>query len=144
MFVWIGANFLVFGILGVLVGYLVPQKDIIVGSVDDHMDIIDRQAIRFNFNLDVCKLVGLVLFCIGGLTLTVALLSPTFLNSYFEEDRYPTEAFRVRVSNEYMDEPPLSPTEKNIPASAMVKNVQPERKGDESIITKEGMLPYHD
>ena len=144
VFVWIGANFLIFGILGVLIGYLVPQKPIIIGSAAQNVDIVDRQAIAFNFNLDVCKLVGLILFCIGGMTLTVALLFPSFLYRYFEDDRYASEGFRVRVSNEYHDEPPLSPVEKSVPVSSLVKSVQPDRKEEESIVTKEGMVPYQD
>ena len=144
VFVWIGANLLVFGILGVLIGYLVPQKSVIIGSLSENQSVIDHEAIAYNFNLDVCKLVGLVLFCMGGLTLTLALLSPSFMYSYFDDDRYPPEAFKVKVCPEYTDEPPLSPTEKNIPASSLVKNVQPDRKSEESIVTKEGMMPYHD
>ena len=82
VFVWIGANFLVFGVIGVLVGYLVPQRPVIVGTIGQNIKIMDKQATPFNFNLDVCKLVGLILFCIGGLTLTVALLFPSFLYNY--------------------------------------------------------------
>jgi hypothetical protein len=140
VFVWIGANFLVFGIIGVLVGYLVPQRPIIVGSLADNIELIDKEAISFNFNLDVCKLVGLILFCIGGLTLTVALLFPSFLYQYCDDERR-NDAFKVRVGD---DSPPLkSPVEMTLPATTKISNVQPDRK-NESIVTQEGMIPFKD
>lgn len=139
VFVWIGANFLVFGIIGVLVGYLVPQRPIVVGSYTDNIEIIDRGAISFNFNLDVCKLVGLILFCIGGLTLTVALLFPSFLYQYCEDDGRDS-SFKVRLGSEE-EEPLKSPLEMSIPTTTMVSNVQPERKNAEAVVTQGGMVP---
>lgn len=148
IFVWIGANFLVFGIIGVLVGYLVQEKDILVATVDKNIGVIDKEAITYNFNLNVCKLVGLILFCIGGLTLTVALLFPSFLYQYFDEDRKGEGSFKVNAGNagivSYGGHPPSSPLEKNIPVSGVVASVQPERKSNEAILTKEGMVPYKD
>ena len=142
VFVWIGANFLVFGIIGVLVGYLVPQKPIVVGSIADNIEIIDREAISFNFNLDVCKLVGLILFCIGGLTLTVALLFPSFLYQYCEDDGRDS-SFKVRMGDDE-EEPLKSPLEMSIPTTTMVSNVQPDRKETESVVTQGGMVPMKD
>lgn len=126
IFVWIGANFLFFGIIGVLVGYLVPKRTIIIGTVADNIEIIDRQAIAFNFNLDVCKLVGLVLFCIGGVTLTVALLFPSFLSNYCEEERR-----EGLLHVQYQESAALiSPLEMTVPATSHITEVQPERKDD--------------
>lgn len=140
VFVWIGANFLVFGIIGVLVGYLVPQRPIIVEATEDNIEIVDRQAIAFNFNLDVCKLVGLILFCIGGLTLTVALLFPSFLYQYCDDDRRDT-AIRVRLGEE---QPLKSPLEMTVPATSKLSSVQPERRAEEAIVTQEGMIAIKD
>ncbi len=143
VFVWIGANFLIFGVIGVLVGYLVPQRPIIVGSIADNIEIIDREAISFNFNLDVCKLVGLILFCIGGLTLTVALLFPSFLHQYCEEDRRDS-SFKVSASPTDEKQPLRSPLEMTIPYTSSVSAVQPDRKNDESIVTQEGMVSINE
>jgi hypothetical protein len=140
VFVWIGANFLIFGIIGVLVGYLVPQKPIFIGKLTDHVYLEDRTALAYNYNLDVCKLVGLILFCIGGLTLAVALLFPSFLYHYCEDDRKDS-AFKVKLGGEMSA---TSPLEMQIPASSLIAGVQPERRVKEAIITKEGMLPYKD
>lgn len=143
IFVWIGANFLIFGIIGVLVGYLVPEREVFVAAMDN-MDVIDKDAVSYNSNLYVFKLVGLILFCIGGLTLTVALLFPSFLYQYFDDEKR-EKSFKVKASGgDEVNHPPGSPLEKNIPVSGVVTNVQPERKGTEAIVTKEGMVPYKD
>jgi len=143
VFVWIGANFLVFGIIGVLVGYLVPAKAVFVQSMANNIEIVDKEAISFNFNLDVCKLVGLILFCIGGLTLTVALLFPSLLYQYCDGGGLTMQdaAFRVRVLGE---EPIKSPMDRNVPATSTLTGVQPDRKVDESIVTQEGMMSMSD
>lgn len=138
VFVWIGANFLIFGIIGVLVGYLVPPKANPVDQIAPHLYIEDRSAMAFNFHLYLCKLVGLILFCIGGLTLAVALLFPSFLYHYCEDDRRDS-SFKVLLGEE---KPPASPLEMQIPASSLIAGVQPERKSKEAIVTKEGMVPY--
>jgi len=144
VFVWIGANFLIFGIIGVLVGYLVPMRPIVVGSLSENIEIVDREAISYNFNLDVCKLVGLLLFCVGGLTLTVALLFPSFLYQYFDDDidSRGNNSFKVRIR----DEPPTlkSPLEMAVPACSKLSSVQPDRKSDESVVTQEGMQAIQD
>jgi len=139
VFVWIGANFLVFGIIGVLVGYLVPMRPIIVGSISENIEIVDREAISYNFNLDVCKLVGLLLFCVGGLTLTIALLFPSFLHQYFDDDieNRGDHSFKVRIT----EEPPMlkSPLEMSVPACSKLSSVQPERKSEEAVVAQGGM-----
>lgn len=142
VFVWIGANFLIFGIIGVLVGYLVPQRPIVVGSIADNIEIIDREAIDFNFKLDVCKLVGLILFCIGGLTLTVALLFPSFLQQYCEDDRRDS-SFMVSASPSEEKQPLRSPLEMSIPYTSQVTSVQPGRK-EESLVTQEGLVSINE
>ena len=129
VFVWIGANFLFFGIIGVLVGYLVPKRSVIMGTIADNIEIIDRQAIAFNFNLDVCKLVGLVLFCVGGLTLTVALLFPSFLYNYCDEERRHHGDGLLHVHNQETASL-ISPLEMTVPATSHITEVQPERKID--------------
>ncbi|KAL3869979.1 hypothetical protein ACJMK2_042598 [Sinanodonta woodiana] len=142
VFMWIGVNLLLFGIIGILVGYLVPQKSIFfkVDSDNNH-GYIDRAAMAFNTTLDVCKLIGLILFCVGGMTLAMALLFPSFLNSYCDED-VADDTFKVRLGEE--EKPPLSPVEMTIPATSKVKGVQPTRTTPESIATGEGVVEYKD
>ncbi|XP_052777544.1 neurensin-1-like [Mya arenaria] len=141
IFMWLGVNLLVFGIIGILVGYLVPQKSIFLKVDEEHSEgYVDRSAMTFNTTLDVCKLIGLILFCVGGMTLAMALLFPSFLTSYCDED--PGEDnFNVRVEDE---EAPLSPVDMSIPKSSKVKSVQPLRSVPEAVVTNEGVVEYHD
>lgn len=141
IFMWLGVNLLIFGIIGILVGYLVPQKSIFF-KVDEESSegYVDRSAMAFNTTLDVCKLIGLILFCIGGMTLAMALLFPSFLTSYCDEDPA-DDSFHVKIDDE---EAPLSPVEMTIPKSSKVKSVQPLRSVPEAVVTNEGVVEYHD
>uniref|UniRef100_T1J6U9 Uncharacterized protein n=1 Tax=Strigamia maritima TaxID=126957 RepID=T1J6U9_STRMM len=73
--VWGGINFVVLGLIAILVGYVIPKRDVIIGQQDD-LEIIDRSAEKFNASLDLCKLVGLIIFCVGGALVIAALLFP--------------------------------------------------------------------
>lgn len=122
--VWTGVNLLVVGAVIILVGYLVPRHQVVIGQNDD-LEVIDRSALRFNYNLDACKLVGLIVFCVGGTIVAIALLFPSFLYSYCDEDwSLQPEPFKVGVVSEE-DLPPQSPTEKKIPATEQVARIQP-------------------
>lgn len=122
--IWSGANLLLFGIVGILVGYTVPRKSPVTKvSEDTNLGYIDHNAVSFNSTLDLCKLVGLILFCSGGIIFAMSLLFPSFLTSYCDED--PTEdSIRIPIADE---KTPLSPIEMSIPATSKVKNVQPNR-----------------
>jgi len=138
VFVWIGINFLVFGLIGVCVGYLVPAKQIVIGSIAKDVEVIDPGAITFNFNLDVCKLVGLVLFCIGGITLATALLFPSIVDKYLDEERkvsYLDQDWRTSTSN-------VSNVYTPVPTSSVVKEIQPTRKSKEGVMTQEGTVAF--
>lgn len=141
IFMWLGVNLLVFGILGILVGYLVPQKSIFSKVDEENSEgYVDRSAMAFNTTLDVCKLIGLILFCIGGMTLALALLFPSFLTSYCDEDAA-DDNFKVRLDDA---EAPLSPVEMTIPKTSKVKSVQPLRTVPEAVVTNDGVVEYKD
>ena len=142
VFMWIGVNLLVFGIIGILVGYLVPQRPIFFKVDEEKKEgYVDHGAMAFNTTLDVCKMIGLILFCVGGVTLAMALLFPSFLTSYCDEDQT-DDNFKVPLQGQ--DEPPLSPVEMSIPKTSQVKSVQPLRTVQESVVTQEGMVEYKD
>ncbi|CAH1773392.1 unnamed protein product [Owenia fusiformis] len=143
VFVWIGANLLVFGVIGIIVGYSIPQQPVILDIDKQGNEIINRNAITYDFNLDICKLVGLIIFCIGGLTLTIALIFPSCLYNYCDEERkLGSESFKVRLLKD--DLPSKSPLDMAIPATGNEKFVQPERKKEESIVTPEGIVKMTD
>lgn len=143
VFVWIGANLLIFGTFAVLIGFLVPPHDVIVETRAENIDVIDRNAISFNANLEACRLFGLVLFCMGGITLTMALLFPScFLRSCAEDERL---MGAPRGETKYVaigESAPRSPVDKNVPATGQLTTVQPDRKRHESIVTKDGLVEY--
>lgn len=135
VFVWIGANMLLFGIIGILVGYLVPQKTIIK-TVEERNDVayINRGAMTFNTTLDLCKLIGVILFCLGGVTLAMALIFPSFMTNYCDDD-VTEDPIKITVKDE--EKMPLSPMEMTIPATSNVKGVQPLRKVAEAIVEQD-------
>jgi hypothetical protein len=133
IFVWIGANLLVFGIIGILVSFLIPQRAI-SHPAGDNIQKVDRAAIYFNYNLDICKLVSLIVFCVGGVTLTISLLFPSFLHHYCDESKKGDEEFKVSLTD---PDPTKSPAMSSIPATTKLKNVQPGSKTEE----REHLLP---
>jgi hypothetical protein len=53
---------------------------------DKNLGYIDHNAVSFNSTLDLCKLVGLILFCSGGIIFAMSLLFPSFLTNYCDDD----------------------------------------------------------
>jgi len=129
--------FLLIGMLAVLVGYLIPQKSTVVGpygAAGNPLVIIDREAIDYNQNLDIFKLIGVILFCTGGLTLAVALMIPSFLYRYCDDDGCREAAFFVQSGDAAGPLPtkcPLPTSAAVVPASEKLTGVQPTRKLDE-------------
>lgn len=159
--VWIGINFLIFGIIGIFVSYCVPKRQNYQMSAG-HLLILKDDAETFNENLEIVKLVGMLLFCLGGAVTIVGLLVPTFLWHYCDEGRR-DDGFKIRVgvpsasggtatgiaatvnAPGAVDEvamaegntplnmaSPISPT-------TTVDSVQPERKKPESVVTQKGL-----
>jgi hypothetical protein len=122
--IWSGANLLLFGIVGILVGYTVPRKSPVTKlNEDKNLGYIDHNAVSFNSTLDLCKLVGLILFCSGGIIFAMSLLFPSFLTNYCDDD-VTEDSIRIPLADE---KTPLSPIEMSIPATSKVKSVQPNR-----------------
>ncbi|XP_014662016.1 PREDICTED: neurensin-1-like [Priapulus caudatus] len=134
---WSGVNLVVFGLVAILVGYLVPQRPEVVDH-QGYYDAISKNALRYNTNLDIFKLVGLIVFCIGGCLLAVSLLFPSFLYQWCEDDLLASEPFGISTKD--TEKEPLSPTEKRVPGIPVVKGVQPQRDSNEAVLaTKAGM-----
>ena len=165
IFMWVGVNLLLFGVVGILVGYLVPPKTVIVGENKPAGEwYIDTSAKSYNTTLDMCKLIGLVLFCVGGITLAMSLLFPSFLTHYCDDDPA-DDTMKVPLRGpEDLEEggeggggggggggrggtggkPPLSPVEMTIPATSKVKNVQPVAKTPQSVLPQAAPPTYKD
>ncbi|CAG2054423.1 unnamed protein product [Timema podura] len=141
--VWGGVNLLLVGIIALLVGYLTPQRDMVVGY-QDNLEILDRWAIAFNRRLELCRLAGLAVFCCGGLVLMVTLILSTFFhtnNNGCCDDTY-TYATATVIEPFIVSETPESSVPGNkIPITEQIKTVQPTMwpdnamsKSDETVI----------
>ncbi|ESO01902.1 hypothetical protein HELRODRAFT_161095 [Helobdella robusta] len=100
-FVGVGIALLISGTICVLYGYLASrnnnqylkynsyhkllEQQHFLNSIDK-MRINEEMEAEVERNLEICKLVGLILFCFGGLTLAVALMIPSFLYRYLDEE----------------------------------------------------------
>lgn len=137
--IWVGVNLLVLGVLAILAGYFIPTKSIIrKGEVQENVGYVDEDAVRFNTTLDLLKLVGLILFCVGGILLAVALMFPTFMSNMCSDD-IGEEAIRIQSGEE---KPPLSPIEMTIPATSKVKGVQPPFSSKQKIHFQEDSVKF--
>lgn len=134
VFMWIGMVLLVFGVTGIVIGYLVPPKQTLIRAAGDRSHAyVNEGADEYNATLEQCQLVGLVLFCVGGATLAMALLFPSFLAHYCDEDTKDDPGIKVPLQDEAAE--PVSPLQMVIPASSRVKSVQPEKKAQQQMLT---------
>ncbi|KAA8591581.1 hypothetical protein FQN60_016955 [Etheostoma spectabile] len=89
-----GTLILFAGLIVVLVGYATPTRYEAFG--EDDLLFVDSHAVSFNRALDVCKLTGAVLFCVGGTSMAVGLLLSAFAKSYSKEELYLQQKFKER------------------------------------------------
>ncbi|XP_061425119.1 neurensin-1-like [Lethenteron reissneri] len=67
-----GCIILLIGIAVVCTGYLIPPKIESFGKGD--FFVVDKHALRFNRALEMCKLSGAILFCLGGTSLALGIV----------------------------------------------------------------------
>uniref|UniRef100_A0A7N5JMJ0 Neurensin-1-like n=1 Tax=Ailuropoda melanoleuca TaxID=9646 RepID=A0A7N5JMJ0_AILME len=123
-----GTMFMLTGIIVLVVGFLVPPKIEALG-VEDFV-VVDSHAVQFNRALDVCKLAGAILFCIGGTTMAACLLMSAFAKSYSKEEQYLQQKFKERIADIKGQTHPVTkapaPGESKIPVTlSKVQNIQP-------------------
>lgn len=123
---WVGINMLLLGLIALLVGYLTPPRQTIVGR-KDNLEILDRWAIAFNHRLEICRFVGLCVFCCGAVIVMLTLL----VSSYQQETTYYVMGATV-VPEMFVGNPLVghqqrwnnAPTSR-IPITGTVRNIQP-------------------
>ncbi|ETE72532.1 Neurensin-1 [Ophiophagus hannah] len=123
-----GTMFMLTGIIVLVVGFLVTPKIEALG-VEDFV-VVDTHAVQFNRALDVCKLAGAILFCIGGTTMAACLLMSAFAKSYSREEKYLQQKFKERIAEMKVQTYPVTkapaPGESKIPITlSKVQNIQP-------------------
>ncbi|XP_077869894.1 neurensin-1-like, partial [Saccoglossus kowalevskii] len=139
--IWAGINLLILGTIALLIGYLVPQRKEILGYENDSV-VIDDQAVTFNYRLDVAKLAGLVILCVGGFVLAIALLIPAFIGQFDDDE---LDGFKVQTLDSYPPYISYGTTfaigqEDPVPCTSQVKSVQPKRTTEEAVVAKEGAV----
>ncbi|CAM1330510.1 Uncharacterised protein r2_g3958 [Pycnogonum litorale] len=135
---WTGINIVIIGSVLILVGFFVPTRSIVVGHKDD-IEIIDKGAKSFNHNLELCRVAGLGLLCVGVALLSIVLLLPSCIKRFYDTDvtmkhHHHHEPFKWKVG---VLEPPRTPTEKKIPVTEEVSGVQPRIEPPHSVILSE-------
>lgn len=131
-----GALVLFAGLIVVLVGYATPAR--IEAFGEDDLLFVDSHAVSFNRALDVCKLTGAILFCVGGMSMAVGLLLSAFAKGYSKEELYLQQKFKERladlqatVGNPIMRAP--APGEGKVPVTlSKVQNIQPSNAKSET------------
>ncbi|XP_077209137.1 neurensin-1 [Paroedura picta] len=123
-----GTVFMLIGIIVLIVGFLVPPRIEALGV--ESFVVVDTHAVQFNQALDVCKLAGAVLFCIGGTAMAACLLMSAFAKSYSKEEKYLQQKFKERIADMKAHMPPVTkapaPGESKIPVTlSKIQNVQP-------------------
>lgn len=124
------------GFIVVLVGYATPAR--IEAFGEDDLLFVDSQAVSFNRALDVCKLTGAVLFCVGGTSMAVGLLLSAFAKGYSKEELYLQQKFKERLADLHttvgtpiMRAP--TPGEGKVPVTlSKVQNIQPSNAKSET------------
>ncbi|XP_077455686.1 neurensin-1 [Stigmatopora argus] len=124
-----GTIILFAGLIVIVVGYATPTRIEAFGEED--LLFVDSQAVSFNRALDVCKLTGAVLFCVGGTAMAVGLLLSAFAKSYSKEELFLQQKFKERLADMHstvgtpiMRAP--TPGEGKVPVTlSKVQNIQP-------------------
>ncbi|XP_006635944.1 neurensin-1 [Lepisosteus oculatus] len=123
-----GTLVLIIGLIVIAVGYVTSPKMEAFG--EDDLLFVDSHAMRFNHALDICKIAGAILFCIGGIMMVICLLMSAFAKSYSKEERYLQQKFKERIAELQATVHPITkaptPGESKIPVTlSKVQNVQP-------------------
>ncbi|XP_067853413.1 neurensin-1 [Heptranchias perlo] len=124
-----GIAILLIGMAVIAAGYLVPPKIEAFGEEEDFL-VVDGHAVQYNVALDICKLAGAILFCIGGMIMATCLLMSASAMNYSKEEKYLQQKFKERIAEAHASIQPVikapAPGERKIPITlSKVHNVQP-------------------
>jgi hypothetical protein len=115
----LGITCVFIGLIGLIIGHIYEEERIL-SITDDGLKIINKNSQEFNYHLDICKLVGLLLIIFGGLLLAISLIAQTFsfYDTRHDQDLDLKETFHLSTSfDESMYE--------KVPISSILKSIQP-------------------
>jgi hypothetical protein len=152
---WGGINLMLVGVITLLVGYLTPQREMIVGH-HNNLEMLDRTAIAFNRRLELCRVAGFVVLCCGCVILLITLMLTTFVHTggHNNNNEYccRANAYYGYVTTSLVEpfipgHAPVSPVSAavagvKIPITEQIKSVQPALWPDIATV-KDGALVLH-
>lgn len=127
-----GMLILTMGLITILVGFLVPKRKEVV-NVQEDIEVISKAEQLFNQDLDICKIVGIVLFCTGGIMVTIVLLALMLMRKHRMEDPLSEEIPMAEPEAE-MEPGPGTPMDVKVPATEELTAVQPKRVDPEEVV----------
>jgi len=122
---------------------MTPRRPITI-SQDVNAPRLSDDAAAFDFKLEICRMIGLTMFCAGGLILAVSLMVPTFcyrsypsaLDAAADDASHP-----VIVDGSDSEAEPL-PVKSTVPATETLTEVQPAPKLGESAVVSDSLMSY--
>ena len=140
------------GIVTIAASFLTPPRQIVVSAdAEGRPAGSEDAAAAFDFKLEICRMLGLTMFCAGGLILAVSLMVPTFFyrscSSTAADD---ISSHPVIIDAEDYDSDgdagqagPL-PVKSAVPVTETLTGVQPAAKLGESAVISDTLIPYND
>ncbi|GIY41081.1 uncharacterized protein CDAR_225111 [Caerostris darwini] len=131
----LGAGVVTFllGIIFISIGFFVPKKKEVI-DIQEDIEIIDRAFLEFNKDLDVFKIVGMVLFSAGGLVMAGVLIAVTLMWRNRSDDPLSSEEIPLTGTEPRQDEGPKTSMDVKVPATEEVTAVQPKRADPEEVV----------
>jgi len=124
---------------------MTPRRPITI-SQDVNGPRLSDDAAAFDFKLEICRMIGLTMFCAGGLILAVSLMVPTFcyrsypsaLDAAADDASHPVI---VDADGSDSEAEPL-PVKSTVPATETLTEVQPAPKLGESAVVSDSLMSY--
>lgn len=139
---------LLIGVVTIIAGFLTPHRPITI-SQDVNGPRLSDDAAAFDFKLEICRMIGLTMFCAGGLILAVSLMVPTFcyrsyssaLDAAADDASHPVIVDADGSDSEADQAKPL-PVKSAVPATETLTEVQPAPKLGESAVVSDSLMSY--
>lgn len=147
-----GAGCLLIGIVTIIAGFLTPPRPVTVGPEvnSDGQPTTGDDADTFDFRLEICRMIGLTMFCAGGLILAVSLMVPSFYRSCSsaagdDASSHPVIADAEDSDSEGdADQAQSLPIKSAVPATETLTEVQPATNLGEAAVISDTLIPYND
>jgi len=140
---------LLIGVVTIIAGFLTPLRPIVIDQGTNlNRPRLNDNAAAFDFRLEICRMIGLTMFCAGGLILAVSLMVPTFLYRSYppaaDDSAQPVIVDTAEGSDDEGDQAQPLPIKYAVPATETLTGVQPAPKVGESAVISDTLTPYDD